>query len=137
MRGIIICLLSLGAVSSSLACNRRDSNSSPRADKSGNQAADSSNLAARFDAAAGMNNIALKDESLIKLAEDAAKGGNGEIAKKAVDSIQNIGLHDDAAYNSALSLAKSGKAGDAVAIAESINNLAKRDEALASIAKGE
>jgi hypothetical protein len=141
MRLLTGCSLCVGISLFALGCQRReDTRPQPHnqsSASSSDRAADDSNLAARFDAASSMNNVALKDEALVKLAENASNSGNGDIAKKSIDGIQNVALHDEAAYNSALLLAKSGTTKVAVAIAQSINNVAKRDEALAKIAKGD
>lgn len=143
MRLIAFCMLVLVIALSLFGCQRRES--SPDNHRQANsqttnvndKTVSDSNLAARFDAASSMNNVALKDDALVKLANDSGSAGDGEIAKKSIDSIQNVALHDEAAYDSALLLAKSGDAKDAVEIAKSINNVSKRDEALAKITKGE
>jgi hypothetical protein len=94
-------------------------------------------FASRVDAAKAIDNSAVRDEALSKLAIEAATGNDGESAKKAVEAITNTARKDEAASKAALKLAKAGLGDEANAIALLIVNSAVRDQALAKIAKGE
>ncbi len=90
----------------------------------------------RYEAANAISNSTTKDEALAAVAVDAAKGGDGEVVKKSVQSISNSAANDTAASTAAVALANVGKGKEAREVAQMIHNSAKKDDTLAKIAKG-
>ena len=100
-------------------------------------ATDHASLEARYDAAKLINDLVQRDKAPAVVAADAARAGDGEVAKKALHSINDPGDRDKPASSAAVSLARAGKVKEAKEVAQIINDPSLRDETLAKIAKGD
>lgn len=94
-------------------------------------------LQARLDAALGISHTASRDEALAAVANDAARAGEGEIVRTAIQGISNTSTADQAAATSARELARRGAPAFATDVAKLIQHSSTRDEVLHDIAKGE
>ena len=74
----------------------------------------------RLEAAKAIVHATERDTSLSSLAVEAAKNGEGQVAKECVHEIVNATVKDDAGYNAAVALAQRGRAEDAKAVADLI-----------------
>ncbi len=97
----------------------------------------SSSLKDRLQAAKLITVSSEKNAALEKVAADAAKQGDGEIAHQAIIEISQSEIRNSAAADTATLLAKSGKVKEAVKVAELINQTDIRNKVLAEIAKQE
>ena len=105
-------------------------------DTPGATAQDSSTFAGRLEAAKAIFDSTKRDPALAALALDAAKAGDGEVAKEAIKNIFSSTAKDDAGYNAAVALARAGKTKEAKAIADLMFSTSRKDAALAKIAEG-
>jgi len=96
----------------------------------------SSDFSGRLEAAKAIFDSTKRDSALATVSLDAAKAGEGEVAKAAVASMFSSNAKDDAAYNAAIALAKAGKGQEAKAVADLIFSTNRKDAALAKIASG-
>ena len=87
---------------------------------------DSASFAGQLEAAKAISNSTKRDSALSSLAMEAAKAGEGDIAKQSVASISNSSVKDDAGYNASVALARAGKTEDAKRVADSISNSTNR-----------
>lgn len=92
--------------------------------------------ASRFDAAAAIGSSSERDKALARLAVDAARGGDAEIAKRCLQTISSSSLKDDSAFDVVVALTRVGKGTEAKEVADGISSSSRRDEALARIAGG-
>ena len=90
----------------------------------------------RLEAAKAIVHSTERDSSLASLAGEAAKAGEGDVAKQCVQEIVSQTVKDDAAFNAAVALAQAGKAEDAKAVADLIVHATRKDKAMAKIANG-
>ena len=91
--------------------------------------------AARFGTAQGIQDPDERDETLNRLALDAASDGRDDDVKKAVFGIRSVGKKDQAAHGAAITLAKQGKGEAAREVAKLIADERMRAEALQTIAR--
>jgi predicted Ser/Thr protein kinase len=92
-------------------------------------------LTERLEAASNISDYNEKDQPLVALAIDAAKAGEAEIAKKAVDQIYIQDTRDTAMHDTAMLLAKHGMRKQAIEIAKSITGYSTRNQTLAELAQ--
>jgi hypothetical protein len=92
-------------------------------------------FAARLEAASTISANSERDNALGQVARDAARAGQGEIAKKAIGQIFGNPTRDEAAHDSALLLAKSGNRKVAIDIARGIFGNTTRDQTLSELAR--
>ena len=97
---------------------------------------DNSGFVGRLEAAKAIVHATNRDTSLAALAVEAAKAGEGAVAKQCVESIVSATVKDDAGYDAALALARAGKAEDAKLVAVLIIHATRKDKAMAKIAEG-
>ena len=97
---------------------------------------DSASFAGRLEAAKAITNATNRDKSLAALAVEAAKAGEGDIAKQSVGSIVSGTVKDEAAYDAAVALARLGKTDDAKKVADLMISTTRKDKAMAKIAEG-
>ena len=92
-------------------------------------------LSARLDAAADISNPNAKDEALAAVAMQAAKAGQVDLARRAIDRMYDIVRKDVMARGVSEQLAKRGLRRQAIEIAKTISNPNVRDAALAELAR--
>jgi predicted Ser/Thr protein kinase len=92
-------------------------------------------LADRLEAASAMNNPGAKDNSLAKVAADAAKAGEVDIAKDSLERMTALAHRWQATRETALLLAKRGMRQQALEIAKDIGSPNVRDEVLSELAQ--
>ncbi len=97
----------------------------------------STELAARLEAAHGIQNVGDRDSALVKLAKVAAATGDSTASLSAINAISSTNIRDNAAAEAAIVLARASKSADASRIANLISGNSLRDKTLATIAKGE
>jgi len=91
----------------------------------------------RLAAAQGINDLDMRDEALVEVAQAAAEEGAGAAVRQALEDISSLDQRNEIAAEVALKLAGAGQETEAVAIASMINDLDERNDVLARIAKGE
>jgi predicted Ser/Thr protein kinase len=92
-------------------------------------------LADRLDAASTVSSTPDKDRALTAVAGDAARAGEAEIAKSAIQRITSNMVRDRTAHESAILLAKRGLRKQALEIAKIITSNVTRDQTLSELAK--
>jgi hypothetical protein len=92
-------------------------------------------LSERLEAASNISDYNEKDKPLVALAIDAAKAGEPEIAKKAVNQIYIQDTRDTAMHDTAILLAKQGMRKQAIEIAKSITGYSARNQTLVELAQ--
>jgi predicted Ser/Thr protein kinase len=92
-------------------------------------------LAERLEAASTISSGTERDDALAWVARDAAKAGEFETVKSALQTMINITTRDEVARESALLLGRRGLGKQAIEIARGISNITTRDEALSELAK--
>ncbi len=97
----------------------------------------SADFAARLSAAQDISSDLARVEALVSVAKDAARAGDGEVAKRAIEAIDANNLaRDNTAVAAAAMLSQAGRLEDAVAVAKLIGSDLARDQTLARLAKG-
>jgi len=96
----------------------------------------STELSGRLDAALAMKEGNSRCNTLVKLAEDAAKAGDGNTVLKAIVHVDAGTARDNTCAICSEALAKQGKASDATAVAKQITDETARNNTLARIASG-
>jgi len=92
-------------------------------------------LAARLAVAEKIQTSQIAGETLTSLAVDAAKAGDVEIVKSALEHISDGNQHDIAAHDAALLLAKAGYRAQAINIAQGIGFSNIHDQTMAELAQ--
>jgi predicted Ser/Thr protein kinase len=92
-------------------------------------------FAARLEAASTISANSERDNALGQVARDAARAGQGEIAKNAIGQIFGNTTRDEAAHDSAILLAKGGNRKAAIEIARGIFGNTTRDQTLSELAR--
>ena len=93
-------------------------------------------LSGRLDAALAMKEGNSRHNTLVKLAEDAAKTGDGDTVLKAIAHVDAGTARDNTCAICSEALAKQGKASEATAVAKQIADETARNNTLARIASG-
>jgi len=88
----------------------------------------------RFEAATSIASLDKRDSALSRVAIDAAKTGQVDLAANAVNDIASVDLHDSTASECAMILCRMGEVMPALDMAKSIRSLDLRDKTLAGIA---
>lgn len=91
-------------------------------------------LSGRLDAALAMKEGTSRHNTLVKLAEDAAKAGDGDTVLKAIAEVDAGTLRDNTCAICSEALAKQGKTYEATAVAKQIANEMSRNNMLGKIA---
>jgi hypothetical protein len=94
-------------------------------------------LSGKLDAALAMKEGTSRHNTLVKLAEDAAKAGDGDIVLKAIAEVDAGTARDNTCAICSEALAKQGKTSEATAVAKQIANETSRNNMLGRIASGE
>ena len=93
-------------------------------------------LSGRLAAALAMKEGTSRHNTLVKLAEDAAKAGDGDIVLKAIAEVDAGTSRDNTCAICSEALAKQGKTSEATAVAKQIANETSRNNMLGKIASG-
>jgi hypothetical protein len=93
-------------------------------------------LSGKLDAALAMKEGTSRHNTLVKLAEDAAKAGDGDIVLKAIAEVDAGTARDNTCAICSEALAKQGKTSEATAIAKQIANETSRNNMLGKISSG-
>jgi len=88
----------------------------------------------RLDAVAAMADPDQRDESLRKVAEEAAAAGEIAVVQTAVSKISDADMKDETAGACAVKLARAGRGADAIEVAKTISDVDLRDETLSRLA---
>ncbi|MGP8202188.1 MAG: protein kinase domain-containing protein [Limisphaerales bacterium] len=142
--GVLACLLALAviimfiAVASHVVGQRRDRDTAARqaevtASAPGQISRET--LRGRLAAASVIYEAEPKDKSLAAVAADAAKAGEVDLVKDALQNMYETSRRNQAAHDSALLLAKRGLREQAIEIAQSINESSIRDQTLSELAQ--
>jgi hypothetical protein len=91
----------------------------------------------RFEAASQLTSDNAQQEAFAKLALDAAKGGDVEMAKKSLGRITSDNVREDITYKFVLIFGKAGDSEKALAFAKTLTSDNQRQDALAKIANGD
>ena len=89
----------------------------------------------RLDAASSINDFAAKDKLLSAVANDAARAGEVQIARAALQKMTDWSQRNAASREAALSLAKHGYRKQAIELAKSINDFDIRNQTLSELAQ--
>jgi len=92
-------------------------------------------LAERVDAAGGIVNSAERSRAFARLAADAAKAGEVELVRSALEGIVESGMRNRAALDSARLLARRHLRRQGIEIARTITDSGMRDRALSELAQ--
>ncbi len=90
-------------------------------------------LAMRFSAASQIASVSARDESMSRLALDAAAAGQIDMTHQALQAIASVSTRDNTAQHAAGILAQRGMRNEAIAVAQSIASVSQRDETLATL----
>jgi hypothetical protein len=90
-------------------------------------------LSGRLDAALAMKEGTSRHNTLVKLAEDAAKVGDGDTVLKAIAQVDQGTARDNTCAICSEALAKQGKTSEATMVAKQIAGETSRNNALARI----
>ncbi|QDV30148.1 hypothetical protein Spb1_20760 [Planctopirus ephydatiae] len=93
-------------------------------------------LSGRLEAALAMKDGTAKHNTLVKLAENAAQAGDGEVVLNAIAAVDTGTARDNTCAICSLVLAKHGKTSEATAVAKKIENETQRNNTLTQIATG-
>jgi hypothetical protein len=92
-------------------------------------------LEVRFSAAKAIDGFQKRDEAFSEIAIDAAKFGNFDLSKRAVQQIVSYPVRDDAAFVACQALVERKMRNEAAEMARMITSFPRRDEALREVAK--
>jgi predicted Ser/Thr protein kinase len=92
-------------------------------------------LSQRLDAARMISGVTQKDQTLHSIAADAAKAGDVEVTRDAINNLMNLSQRDATSAVAAKLLANQGLRVEALQIASEINNISTRDQTLAELAR--
>jgi TRAP-type C4-dicarboxylate transport system substrate-binding protein len=93
-------------------------------------------LSGKLDAALAMNEGTSRHNTLVKLAEDAAKAGDGDLVLKVIAEVDAGTARDNTCAICSEALAKQGNTSAATAVAKQIANETSRNNMLGKIASG-
>tara|TARA_R110002096_G_scaffold13704_1_gene48175 strand:+ start:1069 stop:1419 length:351 start_codon:yes stop_codon:yes gene_type:complete len=89
----------------------------------------------RLNAATHISDVNNRNRAFVDVALDAARDGEGEIAKQALSSITDAGQKMRAARDAAEALADVGQGESAIEVANMISDPAMRDDTLRDISQ--
>jgi predicted Ser/Thr protein kinase len=92
-------------------------------------------LASRLEAAINIENPTGRDQALARIAIDAGKAGEADLAWQTVNQMQNVTARDSTIHQAALLLSKHGLPKPALDMARQINNVSERDQTLSELAQ--
>lgn len=95
------------------------------------------NFAIRFTAASELRSTNEQESTFAKLAIDAAKAGDVDIATKSLERIPSTNLHEQITYEFVMIFGKAGRSEVALGFAEKLKSTNQQQEALAKIANGD
>jgi hypothetical protein len=95
-----------------------------------------SDFSGRLEDALAMKNGTAQHNTLVKLAENAAQAGDGDVVLKTIAAVDSGTFRDSTCAICSLALAKQGKASEATAVAKEIANETQRNNTLTQIATG-
>ena len=127
-----VTMLAVISLTMILGCNQTTAPS--KSSETGPMESTSTDFKGRLKAAQKITNSGTKNEALSKLAKDAAKAGEGEIVKQAIDDINQSGTKNLAASVAAVSLAEAGEGSAAVEVAAMINESGAANETFSKVA---
>jgi hypothetical protein len=93
-------------------------------------------MSGRLDAALAMKVGTSRHNALVKLAEEAANAGDGDVVLKAIAAVDAGTARDNTCSICSQALAKQGKSSQATKVAKQIANETSRNNMLAKIATG-
>jgi hypothetical protein len=96
-----------------------------------------SEFSGRLDAALAMKEGTARHNTLVKLAENAAHAGNGDVVLKAIAAVDAGTARDNTCAVCSLALAKKGKTSEATVAANEIRDETQRSNVLTQIATGD
>ncbi len=96
----------------------------------------STKMSGRLESALAMKDDTSRHNTLVKLAEDAAQAGNGDVVLKAIAAVDAGTARDNTCAICSGELARQGRTLEATAIAKEIANETARNNTLAQIASG-
>ena len=95
-----------------------------------------SEMAGRLNAALEIDDETARLNAVIKVAEDSAEAGDGEVVLQAISEIKEGVARDNVCATCSIHLAKSGNTSDATRVARQIKDETRRLNVLNSIANG-
>ena len=93
-------------------------------------------ISGRLGAALEMKKGTARHNTLVKLAQDAAEAGDGNVVFKAIEAVDAGTARDNTCAICSEALARKGKTSEATAVAKQISNEMARNNALSRIASG-
>ena len=93
-------------------------------------------ISGRLDAALAMKEDTARHNTLVKLAQDAAEAGDGDVVLKAIEAVDAGTARDNTCAICSEALARKGKTSEATAVAKQISNETARNNTLSKIASG-
>lgn len=96
----------------------------------------SSEFSGRLEAALAMKDGTARHNTLVKLAENAAEAGDGNVVLDAIAAVDAGTARDNTCAACSIALAKQGKTSEATAVAKKIANETQRNNTLTQIATG-
>lgn len=105
-------------------------------DQGATKSSPTTELSGRLDAALAMKEGTSRHNTLVMLAEDAAKAGDGDTVLKAIAQVDARTARDNTCVICSEALAKQGKTSEATAVAKQIANETSRNNMLGKIASG-
>lgn len=96
-----------------------------------------SELSGRLEAALAMKDGTSRHNTLVKLADNAARAGDGDVVLKAIAAVDAGTSRDNLCAKCSLTLAEQGKTSEATAVAKEIANETQRNNTLTQIASGD
>jgi hypothetical protein len=113
----------------------RSCHSETRSVPSSSVPASEGDLEIRFSAAKAIDGFQKRDEAFSEIAADAARIGNSDLSKRAVEQIVSYPVRDDAALAACRAFVQRGMRDEATEMARMITSFPRRDEALQEVAK--
>lgn len=95
-----------------------------------------SEMSSRLDAALAMKADTSRHNTLVRVAQDAAEAGDGDVVLKAIAAIDAGTARDNLCSTCSKALAKKGKTSEATAVAMQLANDTSRNNLLSQIASG-
>ena len=93
-------------------------------------------ISGRLDAALAMQGDTARHNALVKLAQDAAEAGDGDVVLKAIEAIDAGTARDNTCAMCSEALARMGRTAAATAVAKQISDETARKNTLSKIASG-
>jgi hypothetical protein len=93
-------------------------------------------ISGRLDAALAMQGDTVRHNALVKLAQDAAEAGDGDVVLKAIEAIDAGTARDNTCAMCSEALARMGRTAAATAVAKQISDETARKNTLSKIASG-